>query len=800
MVPRNDMLSTQIFITLGEIVKGNIGDKLSEYGDDPKQGLKCAEDELASNLDNIFLPLIPDLIKSEKNDEQNKWIIKNLNYSGFLDEYRAAEEYWPTFVFPHFRGSIVSGQRETGFIVSERALGIDTKISENNVYRYLQYFHIAYVSVFGLGNTITEKVAKAIDNPDNALFKRVDQKNTISIVLEIYATESNVLIEKVGDCTIVHIKIGKIICKALEGKINIVDKFIDINESGFLEREKKIDRDDDVYNENRSYDDLSMSMLKIRNYAKQYLLYDQPKEKELLIRLSNLFIKGEILEIADDYQWTVEEDNEIESILISIQALLIYCSVLKKRNYTIGLFYIPPVKNTEQKSIYPRFSAACFWQTKIDNKAVKMFGDIIRDGYLRIQGFIEERLYNARKNVKKLKEIGIDRLGKEIFKKVEKNWANNGVELLETHYLLAIEVAKKLSEISKHEGEILEFALIFGRKYHVETIFPSVYQIREDEEYKYRVTISNDRKKICGIHNVVSRILGHYAIFSKTNVALFWKFDYLNKQESISFTNIVMLEEATGHKISIRQVPSPIEYSTSEKIKKATKLYPEILALIVSGVGRVRAFQSGKEFLEYQAKEWMILDGGYNEFAAKLGAKIRSKYPGKWEDDNIYVLTEIIKLISETSGKGATFIIGDRNKLENGDRVSIPATDLIYYIEGQELLKKENIGLLFQLAIMDGATIIDSNTLKVFGRRQLPVFDWRHKGYEQKWAKGGDLEWPSYEKVYRWGIRHMSALGITEKDNGLLAIVISSDGPISIFEDRKGIDGLSYPPIKNEME
>lgn len=793
----------ELFKIIGEKVKGSIEEEIRDIREEPRERLKLAEKELASHLDDVFILLVPDYIISEENASALDWVKKALNVPSFLDKYKKIKEYWPTFVFPHFRGSIISGKRETGFIISERALSESKSIERESVYEFLKLFHQVYVRIFGLGNTITEKVAKTIDNPDTILFKAINRdKKIVAVVIEIGEDESKIAWEEIDNYVFLNIKIGKRICDLLAGKgSELINAFINTIHDGFKEKESESKSRFDVIIEKMNQIDNSLpgKMLLRRNYTKLSLLEEHPNESEFLIRLCDFFLHGETKEIGKAEQISNEEDKEIDSILTSIQALLIYCSILGGKNETVGLFYIPTLSNPGNKSIYPRCSAACFWKSRINEEIIKIFCEIFNSGYANIQGFIEDRLYDAQKDeINKANEIGEIKYGKAIFGPLKKYFTEKGVELLTTHYILAMEVAKKLSEISKHEGDILEFALIFGRKYHVETIFPTVYEIRDPEKKKFRVSIAEDHRKIAGILNVVSRILGHYAIFSRTNVGLFACFDYEGKQESIIFTDIVLLEEIPGIKFAIRQLASPVEFSTAEKIKNATKYHPEILAITASGVGRVRVFHSGKEILEYHSKEWILLDKGYNEFANNLNIRIKSKFGTQWDEENISILTEVIRLISEMPGKGASFIICDRKSLENEERISIPATDMIEYIEGQELLRKDKLKLLFQVAIMDGATIIDSNTLQVFGRRQLPIFDWRHKGFEEKWAPGGELDWPNYEKIYRWGIRHISALGITAKDEKVLAIVISSDGPITVFEKGKGIDELAYPPIKTE--
>jgi DNA integrity scanning protein DisA with diadenylate cyclase activity len=297
----------------------------------------------------------------------------------------------------------------------------------------------------------------------------------------------------------------------------------------------------------------------------------------------------------------------------------------------------------------------------------------------------------------------------------------------------------------------------------------------------------------------VSRILGHYAIFSRTKVGLFACYDYEQKREALEFTDIVALEHFKTIDFPIRRLRNRIEYSSADKLKNATKQQPEILAVVVSGGGRARVYHAGNEILEYQGNKWIFVKEGFNKFANDLTEKLRLKFKPKWNKEKVESLTETIRLISEEPGKGASFIIGDYKKLgekKNGKRRSIPATELIRYVEGKKLLSTDKIGLLYQLAIMDGATIIDNKSFKVFGRRQLPMFDWRNSKYEKDWKDGeSSRTWENYHKIYRWGMRHISALGITADYRSSLAIVISSDGPISVFENGRGIEELSYPPI-----
>ncbi|MCF7864053.1 MAG: hypothetical protein K9L89_04625, partial [Kiritimatiellales bacterium] len=181
------------------------------------------------------------------------------------------------------------------------------------------------------------------------------------------------------------------------------------------------------------------------------------------------------------------------------------------------------------------------------------------------------------------------------------------------------------------------------------------------------------------------------------------------------------------------------------------------------------------------------------------------------------VLTETAWNLS-THLKGASFVVIDSRRFSEEatpwQDTFAPMTQVFPFAEGRKLLTKTGSETLRQLAIQDGATIVDLADQRVFGRRHIlvnyNVRDWLLKKVGESRARqetAGFLDTQGHHRILAWGTRHQSALAAAlylgadpdhngcAKGNGCAGVVItvSSDGDIHVFGPDGMIPELAYP-------
>jgi hypothetical protein len=184
------------------------------------------------------------------------------------------------------------------------------------------------------------------------------------------------------------------------------------------------------------------------------------------------------------------------------------------------------------------------------------------------------------------------------------------------------------------------------------------------------------------------------------------------------------------------------------------------------------------------------------------------------------IIAKVAVSISDTPGEGTSFVVA----LGNVSEGLYPAmTDCPADGEWSEnLLAKSLEGKtfaesLFRYATQDGGVFIDLKKRIYKARRQfLPTatrgkarkmqtfgFSYRtaqievngsQKDLWKLWeTEGGPYSWEDWYRVLHWGTKHLSALGMSYCLNGkkgaakAISVVVSEDGPISVFFGAKGL-------------
>jgi hypothetical protein len=171
------------------------------------------------------------------------------------------------------------------------------------------------------------------------------------------------------------------------------------------------------------------------------------------------------------------------------------------------------------------------------------------------------------------------------------------------------------------------------------------------------------------------------------------------------------------------------------------------------------------------------------------------------------MLCSVIRSISETPNRGALFIVGNLRRIRESQYIR-QMTEVFDIVEGKNLAEVKDREL-FELAVQDGATVIDRQNLNLSGRWQITVIDPKKYNIGNGESVLDILRregWNDLHKTYEWGSRHLSAWACTfgdlkaEKARSkkepayayeALAICISSDGPVHAFE--KARTKLSWP-------
>lgn len=194
-----------------------------------------------------------------------------------------------------------------------------------------------------------------------------------------------------------------------------------------------------------------------------------------------------------------------------------------------------------------------------------------------------------------------------------------------------------------------------------------------------------------------------------------------------------------------------------------------------------------------------MLSGLYLSYGSDYIEKLRNIICDRLSIKNDEWVKELCKNvwdISHLGRGGACFLVADLTLSKKGENViaskGVKMTEVFPFAEGRRLLVESGRSIFQELAIQDGATFIDTQSSKVFGRRQLGV-----DMTIAKWDKCIiDLKstWEDHHKLLRWGTRHLNALRAALYFKGkALLITVSSDGEIHLFDKNGPVKKAMYP-------
>lgn len=222
----------------------------------------------------------------------------------------------------------------------------------------------------------------------------------------------------------------------------------------------------------------------------------------------------------------------------------------------------------------------------------------------------------------------------------------------------------------------------------------------------------------------------------------------------------------------------------------------DLLASVSYGNGRADVIFGGRLMGSYSPSGKWRPASSYEEFWDALEDELVKKLHSPAE---LSILLEpVIEKVSGAPGQGALFALGPTDRVENLKAVRLT--------EVFDLIESRRIGhitedLLYQLAIEDGATLIDIRDGRVWGRRQLNAIDPKeykpksnnpeHKTLRDLWEndkRPNGYGWSDWYKTLQWGTRHLASLAasLTLGEPGLV-IVISSDGPVHVLRNGKPV-------------
>jgi hypothetical protein len=129
----------------------------------------------------------------------------------------------------------------------------------------------------------------------------------------------------------------------------------------------------------------------------------------------------------------------------------------------------------------------------------------------------------------------------------------------------------------------------------------------------------------------------------------------------------------------------------------------------------------------------------------------------------------------------------------------IKMTEVFPFAEGRKLLTEASRKIFQELAIQDGATLVDVMSGRVRGRRQIAVpmtlAGW-NKHLLNLRDKTKEHYWPDSHKILRWGTRHLNALRAALHFHGAAVLItVSSDGDMHLFDKDGPVQDATYPGI-----
>jgi len=363
--------------------------------------------------------------------------------------------------------------------------------------------------------------------------------------------------------------------------------------------------------------------------------------------------------------------------------------------------------------------------------------------------------------------------------------------------------AKTLLEETKVEHAKLQYTFLISNKKNNDILkknkgnskkpeyILSIQSKNEDNSSNKLVVLSAEDiiKKDDNLYRTIGLLKGHHTLLNKKNRIIGILPD--NTVTNIRLHNILNLR--------IASFEADDELRSSMTIlTKITKELEGTCGLVVSTDSILVIFK-GNEIMRYnkhtarwkktiEKQTWNFLK---NLIGTCFGEEIKEKIGEK--------IKEVVKKISESEYEGAIIVLGTISNEENDyDEFVLENYSSQSHMDLQEFSGKKLEDMdkedLFDICIMDGATLIDVKTQKVRSRVTLrPKFAFNNN------ANTGDvnsnekfkdfdifeipdkvLEWTERGRRFSFGTRHQNGLGMAFCTYSL-TIIISSTGEVTIF-------------------
>jgi len=269
--------------------------------------------------------------------------------------------------------------------------------------------------------------------------------------------------------------------------------------------------------------------------------------------------------------------------------------------------------------------------------------------------------------------------------------------------------------------------------------------------------------------------------------------------------------------------------------RKALEHEEHVVALRLVGMRRIEMLHKGRMVLcwDDSTATWTVPK---NWDEVNLSFTLMQKFcvDGMQEPDRgsfmkrVDTIARVVMAVSDAPGEGSSMVIAS-DEIDGEENAYPQMTDCKKGMSEGDL-DTDSDQKLFDTATQDGGVFINLKTGEYKGRRQfLPSlegqgFNYRlaklfYNGHEsllaQLWedSECDGYHWPDWYNVLHWGTRHLSALGMSfcfrcqhthelpqlPQDAGasVIAVVVSADGPVTVFDHGVSIDSPTLAIRKN---
>lgn len=344
-------------------------------------------------------------------------------------------------------------------------------------------------------------------------------------------------------------------------------------------------------------------------------------------------------------------------------------------------------------------------------------------------------------------------------------------------------LCERISEVAVHEGAALHFDFVVGDGVFASQELDQLSLLSNGEQERYWLSdkhCKDGQAPQTQQEEVVSRLIGNHAFLQHPGVVLFGSRE--------------------GRLLYIAKTLTP---GTLDP-EKFTALAPKRCYLVrVDPQGDISIFYTGRLVLWRRAGQYIVPERYGKSYREPLADYLR-KAPFSLESGAANILANAVWNIANRERAGTTFVVG-RFSDPWWEQSCIALTEVFPYAEGLPLLASGGQNALEQLAVQDGAVVIDCASNCVYGRRQLYPHGedaLRQFVASLKEDAASKNRFPDWHKRLRWGTRHHSALAFSftahrKQNGGVLVITVSSDGDIHVLENGRPVDDFTYPTTEH---